>query len=346
LRPCPFLPIRDFAVQRTIDIPDQQALFGRPMPAADETPKTTVPEHTRGRGKKGLPDGCVNAEGLRFGPDVPVKTIQLEPEGIEGLSPEDYEIIGVQTRHKLAQQASSYTVLRYEQPVIKLRGNGQILPVVPVPSVLERSLADVSLLAGLLSDKFVSHLPLYRQHQRMEAAGITVSRATLTNLVRRSIDLLAPIAEAQWQHILASKVLAMDETPIKAGKSRTKKGRMHQGYFWPIYGDNNEIVFTYAGSRARHVIERILTEQFRGTLLSDGYAAYASYCHRQSPADSGERGRFVRPALEYAQPLRSKLEASSSKERSRHFAFKHCQSLEVLFRSCANTNSSLSVHTA
>jgi len=264
--------------KRTVDIPGQQELFGRPVPAGDETPKTTVPEHTRGRGKKGFPDGCVNAEGLRFGPDVPVKTIQLEPEGIEGLSPEDYEIIGVQTRHKLAQQASSYTVLRYEQPVIKLRGNGQILPVVPVPSVLERSLADVSLLAGLLSDKFVSHLPLYRQHQRMEAAGITVSRATLTNLVRRSIDLLAPIAEAQWQHILASKVLAMDETPIKAGKSRTKKGRMHQGYFWPIYGDNNEIVFTYAGSRARHVIERILTEQFRGTLLSDGYAAYASYC--------------------------------------------------------------------
>ena len=264
--------------KRIIDIPGQHELFGREVTGAQATPPTTVPEHTRGRAKKGFPDGCVNGEGLRFGPDVPVTTVRLEPEGIQGLSPEDHEVIGVETRHKLAQQASSYTVLRYEQPVIKLKQSGQILPVVPVASVLERSLADVSLLAGLLSDKFVSHLPLHRQHQRMEAAGITVSRATLTNLVRRSIDLLAPIADAQWQHILASKVLAMDETPIKAGKSKTRKGRMHQGYFWPIFGEDNEIVFTYAGSRARHVIERILTEQFRGTLLSDGYAAYASYC--------------------------------------------------------------------
>ena len=47
--------------------------------------------------------------------------------------------------------------------------------------VLDSSLADVSLLVGLLVDKFLYHLPLYRQHQRMGLQGITVSRASLTN---------------------------------------------------------------------------------------------------------------------------------------------------------------------
>ena len=71
----------------------------------------------------------------------------------------------------------------------------------------------------MLVDKFQFHIPLYRQHQRLESAQITLSRATLTNLTRRSIESLEPIADAQLQHILLSRVLAMDETPIKAGKS-------------------------------------------------------------------------------------------------------------------------------
>ncbi|WP_419618027.1 IS66 family transposase, partial [Thiolapillus sp.] len=40
----------------------------------------------------------------------------------------------------------------------------------------------------------------------------------------------------QWQHILQSRVLAMDETPIKAG--RKKKGQMKASWYWPIYGEN------------------------------------------------------------------------------------------------------------
>jgi len=52
---------------------------------------------------------------------------------------------------------------------------------------------------------------------------------------------------------------------------------MHHGYYWPIYGDKDEIVFTYSDSRARRVIEQTLSDNFTGTLLSDGYSAYASY---------------------------------------------------------------------
>ena len=85
-------------------------------------------------------------------------------------------------------------------------------------------MADVSVLAGLLVDKFVYHLPLYRQHQRMKDAGITVAHSTLTQWVQKTLALLEPIAEAQKRHILQRKVLAMDETPIKAG--RKKKGKM------------------------------------------------------------------------------------------------------------------------
>ena len=95
---------------------------------------------------------------------------------------------------------------------------------------------------------------------------------------KRSIELLQPIYDAQWQHILQSRVLAMDETPIKAG--RKKKGQMKASWYWPIYGENDEICFTWSDSRGSAHIEQQL-EGFSGVLLSDGYAAYDRYARNK-----------------------------------------------------------------
>ena len=83
----------------------------------------------------------------------------------------------------------------------------------------------------MLVDKFAYHLPFYRQHQRLSAAGITNSHTTLTNLVKQAIGLLKPIVDSQRDSVLQSRVLAMDVTPCKVGKSKKKKGKMHQDYF-------------------------------------------------------------------------------------------------------------------
>jgi len=51
-----------------------------------------------------------------------------------------------------------------------------------VPSnVLDGCYKDISLIAGLMVEKGVYHLPLYRQHQRMSDSGNNISRATLIN---------------------------------------------------------------------------------------------------------------------------------------------------------------------
>lgn len=148
-------------------------------------------------------------------------------------------------------------------------------------TVFDKSIADVSFLAGMLVDKFVFHLPLYRQHQRLEAGGVTLARSTLTNLVKRSIDLLVPIADAQLKNVLLSRVLAMDETPVKAGRSNTKKGRMHQGCYWPLYGEMDEVSFEYTNSRAHRHVQQIIHDSFDGTLITDGYAAYTRFAQKK-----------------------------------------------------------------
>src|SRR5262249_23309177 len=62
--------------------------------------------------------------------------------------------------------------------------------------------------------------------------------------------------------------------PTKAG--RHGKGNLHTGYFWPLYGDQEEIAFPFAASRAQAVVREALG-QFCGVLVTDGYIVYERF---------------------------------------------------------------------
>lgn len=140
-----------------------------------------------------------------------METIALSSPELQGPKADQYEIIDHKGSYRLVQRPGSYVILKYPRPVVKYKDSQRVITP-PVPAnVFDHSMADVSLLVGLLIDKFVHHCPLYRQHQKLQMAGITVSRATLTQWVQRSIALLTPIYSSQLKHILQSKTLAMDD---------------------------------------------------------------------------------------------------------------------------------------
>ena len=56
-----------------------------------------------------------------------------------------------------------------------------------------------------------THLPFYRQHQRMADCGITVTRPWLTQTGQKAIRLLEPIYDAQLASVVSSRVKAMDD---------------------------------------------------------------------------------------------------------------------------------------
>ena len=272
--------------RQTIDNPLQQSLLAEATETKAIAEDKIIVTYQRGTAKKKRPDDCVTDSGLRFNDDVPVEIIEILPSELQSDTADQYVIIDTKVSHKLAQRPSSYVILRYETPVIKKKGTEIIQSTIMPDQVLDGSIADVSFIVGMLVDKFLYHLPLHRQHQRLQQAGITLSIATLTNVTQRGIELLRPIVDALLAGVLQSKVLAMDETPIKAGKKQ--KGKLKQAYFWPIYGENDEIVFTYSNSRGRQHIEETLSNQFTGTLLTDGYAAYARYAKKTEGVDHAQ----------------------------------------------------------
>ena len=166
-------------------------------------------------------------------------------------------------------------VLKYVRPVIKRRDT-QVLSCPPAPvGVIDGSRADVSFVVGMMIDKMLYHQPLYRQHLRLRECSIAVSRAWLTQLMQKTAALLEPVFDALLESVRASRVRAMDETPIKAGQAGP--GKMKKAYFWPVYGERDEICFLYYPSRsARHVQQALGLDPPAGAVLqTDGYAAYA-----------------------------------------------------------------------
>lgn len=265
--------------RRVFDAPAEQLFLGQQFQEETaEEESRTVKEHQRKKRKACSEDG--DDQKLFFDESVPVEEIKVANPEIEGLSEDEYEVISQKTSYRLAQRPGSYVILKYVRDVVKknvFEGTKKISCPETPDSVFAKSHADVSFLAGLLVDKFQYHLPLYRQHQRLQGAGIDVSRAWLTQLVHRSGDLLEPIYYALVDSIRSSRVKIMDETPIKAG--RKKKGKMRTAYFWPVMGDGGEIVFFYFDSREhRHVFEA-LSEKPDGdsVIVSDGYEAYNAY---------------------------------------------------------------------
>ena len=230
----------------------------------------------RGKKKRGT---AVNDSGLRFDADVPVETVYLEPEDLDDIPADERELVSEREVCKLVTKRTTSHVVRYIIPVYKHRTTNIFITAPTPPSVFEGSCVDVSFIAGMLNDKFTWHLPLYRQHQRLAAAGIHVSRSSLKNWTRRGIDLLRPIAEAQWQSILAGPVIMMDETYMRAGQS--SPGKMNRGVVWPVKGNRGEIVFHYRPDRKAHNVRDILGD-WCGTLHTDGYAAYSAWSEAMS----------------------------------------------------------------
>ena len=326
--------------ERLLNVPDPRQLhLGEALPVPETQPEVQakpVAPHVRRPGRRDFTEA---GESLAFFDEtkVPVVEVRLPTPEIEGLAPDQYEVIDDKVSYRLAQRPASYLVMRYLRAVVKLRESGALVTAPAPAGVLEGSRADVSLCAGLLVDKFVYHQPLYRQHQRMTDAGLRVSRPWLTQLAQQIIALLEPIHEAQLASIRASRVIAMDETPIKAGRERA--GKMKQGYFWPVYGEHDEISFPFSTSRAHAMVVDTLGVRGKDTvLLSDGYAAYQRYatqtgvthaqcwahCRREfyeaqaaDPAGCGEALRQIGVLYEIESQIRERKLAGESKRLHR-----------------------------
>jgi transposase len=81
----------------------------------------------------------------------------------------------------LEWQPGELYVKRYVRPkYVKKNGEGEIIAAMP-SRPLPKAMADAGLLAQIVIDKYIDHLPLYRQMQRFERGSVKLPYSTLTD---------------------------------------------------------------------------------------------------------------------------------------------------------------------
>ena len=142
------------------------------------------------------------------------------------------------------------------------------------PAVIPKSMTTPSLLAQIISSKMHYGLPLYRQEQLFNQAGIELSRQTMSRWLISCAEKLKPLLALMKAELLKQPVLWADETTVNV--LDVEKSTC---YMW-VYGCGLEkstgpklVLFDYQDSRSsKHPTDFLAG--FNGYLQVDGYAGY------------------------------------------------------------------------
>ena len=145
--------------------------------------------------------------------------------------------------------------------------------------MLEKCMAGEGLLAQMVVDKYMDHLPINRQLQRFERAGVTIAQSTSNDWMRNVLQSLIGLYEMHKKQVLESSYLHIDETTIKV-QDENKKGKTHLGYYWVYHNSEEKLaLFDYQKGRGREGPEEIL-KNFKGYIQTDGYNVYNDFDKR------------------------------------------------------------------
>ena len=152
------------------------------------------------------------------------------------------------------------------------------------PTAFPRSVVTDDTRAYLVVQKYVDHIPCYRQEKILARNGIQISDETIGRYIRETADLLEPIVWAMRAELLASNYLQVDETTLPVLKAERASPGSHRAYLWSYGIPWSTVVFDYQLTRSgKHATEFL--EEFQGVLQSDRYAGYNAVREREDIID-------------------------------------------------------------
>jgi len=200
--------------------------------------------------------------------------IVIEPdEDVSGL-----KRIGEEITEELEYKPGKLFVNQYVRPKYitpEAEDGSQKVLIGELPSrPIEKGIPGPGLLAQILIDKYVDHLPCYRQIQRYQRLGVNLAAPTISEWIRMTTESwIKPLYNLLRKIILGHSYLQGDETTIRV-LDRSKKGKTHLGYYWVYHSPlTNMVIYEYKKGRGSEAPKELLKD-FKGRLQTDGYAAY------------------------------------------------------------------------
>ena len=185
--------------------------------------------------------------------------------------------IGEKVFEEIDYTPAQLSVIEHHQvkygPASEVAAERQIATVVaPMPPrALEDCTASAGLLAQILVQKYEYHLPLYRQEEVFQQAGLWIPRQTLCDWVLKSAIALQPIADELMRQIRAGPVMGLDDTRLKC---RGENGSGYfQAYVWTFTNpDVPGVVFRFTPGRSAQQLQVHLEGVQARYLIGDAYS--------------------------------------------------------------------------
>jgi hypothetical protein len=179
----------------------------------------------------------------------------------------------------------------------------------PVPAhILPKSKASPSLLAHIVTAKYVDAAPLHRQEAQFARLGLDLPRSTMATWMIKLGDAIVPIINLLNEQLLDSPLIQCDETRVQVLSS--DKAPTTEHWIWVRASGpphRRIILFDYDPSRGGAVPLRLL-DSFTGILQTDGYEAYCAVAEAKGLIHAGcyahARRRFEDARKSQADPSR------------------------------------------
>ena len=223
-----------------------------------------------------------NRQSRKMIEDLPVlETETIEPTGVD-LSL--YRRIGEEITKVVKHKPGMLYVKEIIRPKYALKDSTMLPPagqkgveIAPMPLMpVDKCIADTSLLAEILLQKYEYHVPFYRQIRQYRHLGLKgLTESTLDGWFKKTVELLKPLYESLKKEVFSCDYVQADETTIPVinrGKHKAEKE-----YLWMVRSVMEKLViFHYdMGSRSGSVIESLASQyRFKGYLQCDGFAGY------------------------------------------------------------------------
>lgn len=209
---------------------------------------------------------------------LPREVITIYPEGYDETTTETP--IGKEITEILEEIPGKFFVKRYERlKFAKPDNTGVVIGDLPTRAI-DKGMFGELLLTRIIIDKYCDHLPLYRQLQRFQRAGIKLSSSTVGDVPKQVCALLELLYTELIRQVMACNYLQADETPHPVLDANVKE-KTHRGFLWVYRSVEQRLVlFDYNKSRGKDGPRKML-KNFNGFLQSDGYSVYDEFGLRE-----------------------------------------------------------------
>lgn len=201
---------------------------------------------------------------------------EILPEGIDtGL----YDRIGQDETRILHREPAKVWVEVIVRPIYRLKTDKnnpapRILQAAAPAAIIGGNHVGADLLAQLVIDKYVYHLPEYRQVKQYADMSVKLPASTINDWMHAVASKLYPLYESLGEQIRSRSYLQEDEVPWRIADSPSKS---RKGYAWQFFDatpDSHGLYFYYhKGSRAG-AIPRAQLKDYHGAIQTDGYGVY------------------------------------------------------------------------